>query len=142
MQATGRGARACVCLRACVTHTRHHHHHSSSTNMLTRVTVVYFNSRCETGGCYRLSSVIRDLKAAACACMRVHESGRNRGRRRGGEERVRRTQAGLRSDARAASRRPPGLKRALVAVRGNCTQRGEGEGRRVGCVWSRATKNK
>lgn len=64
--------------------------------------------------------------------MCVHAGAREREEQRkeegrGGEERVRRTQAGLGSDARAASRRPPGLKRALVAVRGNCTQRGEKE---------------
>lgn len=76
----------------------------------------------------------------ACGCTRA--GGTEEGGGEGGEERVRRTQAGLGSDARAASRRPPGLKRALVAVRGNCTQRGEGEGRRVGHVWSRAAKNK
>lgn len=79
--------------------------------------------------------------------MCVHAGAREREEQRkeegrGGEERVRRTQAGLGSDARAASRRPPGLKRALVAVRGNCTQRGEGEGRRVVHVWSRAAKKK
>lgn len=59
----------------------------------TVLTVVYFTSQRETGGCYRLS-------------CRILKDG---GRVQGGRQQLART-----------SRRPPGLKRALLAARESC----------------------